>query len=321
MQLLRLDYMKKLLIIFLCAVFLLCGCANEDTTVAADNEKLNIIATIFPAYDFAREIGGEQINLKMLIPPGSESHTYEPSPQDIIDIENCDIFIYAGGNGDKWVETIIEAVDTDTAFISLMEIVTPLEETHHEDGHSTHHHDEDDTEEYDEHVWTSPLNADIICNKICQVICSADTDNEEYYTNNYISYSQKLAKLDDTARSIVNNAKRNKIIFADRFPIRYFTEEYGIEYQGAFPGCATETEPSPKTLISLIDIVRTGKIPVVFYRELSDKKVAQIVCEDTDARMLQFHSCHSITKDEYSAGVTYIQLMEQNLANLKEALN
>ncbi len=323
--------MKRLFCIVLCLLVLLTGCSKEqDTYIGTDNKKLNIIATIFPTYDFARQIGKDSINLKMLIPPGSESHTYEPSPRDIINIESCDIFIYAGGDGDNWVNTIIDSIDSDTVFISLMDIITPLEEQHTENMQVTVEHTHTDNcdhsyenkhMEYDEHIWTSPVNADIICNKICSVMCQLDEVNGNYYQKNYQEYSAKLRELDIKARNIVNNAVRNTIIFADRFPIRYFTEEYGISYYAAFPGCAAETEPSPKALMFLIDKVRSENIPVVFYREMSNKKVAQIVCEDTQARMLQFHSCHSITKDEFDSGVTYIQLMEENISNLKEALN
>ena len=323
--------MKRFFCIILCLLLSLTGCTSgNNSNISTDKDKLNIIATIFPPYDFARQIGSDRISLKMLIPPGSESHTYEPSPGDIIDIQNCDIFIYAGGSGDNWVDTIIESIDSDTVFISLMDIVIPLEEEHSEGMQVDHEHihtddcdhsNEDEHTEYDEHIWTSIVNADIICDKICSVMCDTDPDNSTYYRDNYIKYSARLKAMDRLARDTVAKAKRNTIIFADRFPIRYFTEEYGIRYYAAFPGCAAEMEPSPKTLMFLIDKVRDEKIPVVFYRELSNMKVAQIVCEDTQAKMLEFHSCHSITKDEFASGVTYIQLMEQNISNLKEALN
>jgi zinc transport system substrate-binding protein len=309
----------------------LTGCTTENSNFNdKTDDKLNIIATIFPPYDFARQIGRDRINLKMLIPPGSESHTYEPSPGDIIDIQNSDIFIYAGGSGDNWVKSIIGSIDSDTRFISLMDVVPPLEEQHSEGMQLTHEHehtdscdhsDEGDHKEYDEHIWTSPVNADIISEAICSVMCELDTANSSFYQNNYDEYSKKLTKLDSMARDTVKNAKRDTIIFADRFPIRYFTEEYGIRYFAAFPGCAAEVEPSPKTLMFIIDKVQNDKIPVVFYRELSNMKVAKIVSEDTKAKMLQFHSCHSITKNEFDAGVTYTELMEQNILNLKEALN
>lgn len=323
--------MKKIFTYVLCIIMLLTGCSDNNTSViSTDSEKLNIIATIFPPYDFVREIGKDRINLKMLIPPGSESHTYEPSPGDIIDIRNCDIFIYAGGSGDNWVNTIIETIETDTVFISLMDIVTPLTEEHSEGMQAIHEHThtadcdhsiEDEHREFDEHIWTSLVNADIICDKLCSVMCGLDSNNSEFYRENYNEYSAKLKALDADVRNTVANAERNTIIFADRFPIRYFTEEYGIEYFAAFPGCAAEVEPAPKTLIFLIDKVKQDGIPVIFYRELSNMKVARIISEDTGAKMMQFHSCHSITKDEFASGVTYIQLMEQNIANLKEALN
>ena len=324
--------MKKLFILLLCTALILGGCTDKNITDVADDGKLDIIATIFPPYDFVRSIGGDKADVTMLIPPGTESHTYEPSPGDIISIEQCDIFVYAGGEGDVWVENIIDSIHSDTVFVSLMDIVPPLAEQHTEGMQTTPHQHHTHTEscdhsheeiltEYDEHVWTSPVNANIICRYLTDAMCSIDAENCEYYDHNYNRYSQSLKKLDSDVRETLGTAKRNTIIFADRFPIRYFTEEYGIEYFAAFPGCAAEVEPAPATLMFLIDKVKEENIPAVFYRELSNRKVAQIVSEDTGAKMLQFHSCHSVTKDEFDSGVTYLKLMEQNIANLKEALN
>ncbi len=323
--------MKKFIVLMCCIVFAFTSCAHSDSNInITQNGKLNVVTTIFPQYDFVRSIAGNNVNLQMLIPPGSESHTFDPSPGDIINIEECDLFIYAGGSGDEWVKTITESIDSDTVFISLMDFVQPLEEQHiegmqedilhsHEHKNLTEH--KHNLPEYDEHVWTSPVNANIICGNICDILCELDGKNSEIYKSNYKNYSKQLEQLDAAAKSIINSAKRNTIIFADRFPVRYFTEEYGLEYFAAFPGCASEVEPTPKTLIFLIDKVRSENIPVVFYREFSNKKVANVVCDQTNAKMLLFHSCHSITADEFEAGITYVDIMKNNIDNLKEALN
>ncbi len=323
--------MKKFIALICCIIFVFTSCTHSDSNInITQNGKLNVVATIFPQYDFVRSIAGNNVNLHMLIPPGSESHTFDPSPGDIINIEQCDLFIYAGGSGDEWVQTIIESIESDTVFVSLMDFVQPLEEQHIEGmqediSHSREHENSTDHEhhhpEYDEHVWTSPVNADIICGNICDILCELDSKNSEIYKSNYENYSRKLAQLDADTKNIINSAKRNTIIFADRFPVRYFTEEYGLEYYAAFPGCASEVEPAPKTLIFLIDKVRSENIPVVFYREFSNKKVANVVCDETNAKMLLFHSCHSITADEFEAGITYVDIMKNNIDNLKEALN
>jgi len=314
--------MKRLITVILSAVLLFCGCSATNNNYSITTDKINIITTIFPQYDFAQQIGKDKINLNMLIPPGSESHTYEPTPKDMINIRDCDIFIYTGGESDEWVRDIISGIDTDTIFISLMDIVKPLEQQQKEGMQNTHlHENHHDHKEYDEHIWTSPVNAMKICEYIYNILCENDKNNAEFYKNNYIEYINELKQLDNSINEIISTAKRNTIVFGDRFPIRYFTEQYNIEYFAAFPGCAEQVEPSPKTLIYLINKVRDENIPVVFYREFSNKKVASIICEETGAKMLEFHSGHSITSDEFYSGITYIDIMKSNIENLREALN
>ena len=315
--------MKKIVALILALSVILCGCSyKKQSEYVKSNEKLNIITTIFPQYDFVRQIAGDKVNLHMLIPPGSESHTFEPTPKDIINIQNCDIFIYAGGENDEWVRNIISSINSNTKFISLIDdIIPPMEQQHIEGMQDTHEHSKEHHKEYDEHVWTSPVNAQIISKYICDTLCEMDEKNADYYKDNYASYSVKLGELDSKVKNILKDAKRNYIIFGDRFPIRYFTEQYGIKYYAAFPGCAAEVEPSPKTLIFLTDKIREENVPVVFYREFSNKKVATILSEETGAKMLLFHSAHSITSEEFKNGITYIDIMTKNINNLAEALN
>ena len=314
--------MKKIILVVIFSIALLSGCTKtQDYAYVHSNEKLNIITTIFPQYDFVRQIAGDNVNLHMLIPPGSESHTYDPSPGDIINISQCDVFIYAGGESDEWVREIIQTIDSDTIFISLMDIVPPLEEQHVEGMQDTYMHSHEHHEEYDEHIWTSPVNADIISSYLCDLFCELDADNSDIYAENYNNYSQQLHELDRRTQEVLDNSERNTIIFGDRFPIRYFTEQYNINYYAAFPGCAAEVEPSPKTLIFLTDKIRNENIPVVFYREFSNKKVAQILSEETGAKMLLFHSAHNITSEEFYDGITYVDIMSKNIDNLTEALN
>lgn len=321
--------MKRFFVILLCVLLTFSGCTQNNTHLnTTNNNKLNIVATIFPQYDFVRQIAGDNVNLTMLIPPGSESHTYDPSPGDIKKIQNCDLIIYTGGNGDEWLHTILESMETPVTTIELLNVITPLEEKHIDgmqisdeyinfsrdvNGHKHNH-------EYDEHAWTSPVNADIICKEICKKLCELDTKNSHIYINNYTNYSKQLNELDKEVKTIVNNSEKDTIIFADRFPIRYFTEEYGINYYAAFPGCASEVEPSPKTLIFLINKIRKNNINAVFYREFSNRKVAKIISEETGVKMLLFHSCHSVSSEEFNNGTTYLSLMKNNIANLKEAL-
>lgn len=303
--------------ILICTV--LCSCTQSKTIQIEETGKPIIVATIFPQYDFLREIAKDKADIYLLIPPGGESHSYEPSPSDIINIKKSDLFVYAGGNVDIWADKMLDSAQIAPSMtIALTDLVTLICEDH---DHSHEHNHTHEHSEYDEHVWTSPANAIKICTSLCDKLCTIDKENASFYKENCDSYTKKLKELDVSIRKIVEGAKRKTIVFADRFPIRYFTEEYGIEYIAAFPGCASETEPGPKTLVNLIDRVRQENIPVVFYREFSNQKVADLVCESTNAKKLLFHSCHNLSAEDFESGENYYTIMSKNILNLKEALN
>lgn len=322
--------MKKFLAVIITSLILvatLCACGNKENSVSkaqsGSDGKISVVTTIFPPYDFARQIGGDNVDLTMLLKPGTESHNYDPTPQDIIKIQNCDLFIYVGGESDEWVRDILESNDSKPKkIISLMDCVDTLQEEIVEGMEKDKDKDNDGHEiEYDEHVWTSPKNAIIISKKISLALTELDKDNAKVYEKNTTEYSKKLSLLDSKFQNIVDNAKRKTIIFGDRFPMRYFADEYGLKYYAAFPGCSSETEPSAATVSFLIDKVKAEKIPVVFSIEFSNGKVADTICEDTRAKKLTFHSCHNVTQEQFDSGVTYIDLMNQNAENIKEALS
>lgn len=311
--------MKKLLSILI-IVFLITGC--NSTSLSTDDSKPTIIATIFPQYDFLKHICGDVANVELLISPGTESHNFEPSPSDIIKISKCDLFVYTGGESDAWVKTILDTPDMKNVKSIALSDIIPL--ITHDDLNifQTDHHDHvDHKEQFDEHVWTSPVNAVKICDALCEKMCSIDKNNESVYKTNCLKYTEEIKNLDNDIRKIISNSKRDYIIFADRFPISYFTNEYNLRYYAAFPGCMAETEPSPSTLASLINKVNEENIPVVFYREFSDQKVADTICEATNAKKLLFHSAHNVTAEEFKHNITYVQIMESNIKNLQEALN
>lgn len=314
------KYTAVLLAIILALSLSACGTAPPGGT-QKDTDKLRIVTTIFPQYDFARQVTGGKAELTMLLHPGAESHSYEPSPKDIIKIQKSDIFIYVGGESDAWVDEVLSSLDTkNMRVIKLMDCVDALEEEHVE-GMDEGHGDEADGYEYDEHVWTSPKNAIRITEKISEAACAADKGNASYYKENTQSSLTKLKALDDSFTLAVKEAKRHVMVFGDRFPFRYFADAYGLTYYAAFPGCSSETEPSAATLRFLIDKVRDDKIPYVFTIEMSDQKVADTICEATGAQKLLFHSCHNVTKEEFESGVTYVSLMQDNYKNLLAALN
>lgn len=303
--------MKRLTAILLCLCLILCGCTAEPEK-PHDETKLQIVCTSFPAYDFAREIAGDRAELTLLIKPGSEVHSYEPTPKDMIRIQESDLFICNGGESEQWAETLITPkLNT----IYMMDCVDTVEES--ADGI---YNAEDGEPELDEHVWTSPLNAIKISEEICNALCKLDTDNAEAYKTNFTAYKAQLMALDREFRQVIKNSGKHTLVFADRFPMRYFALEYGLDCYAAFPGCSSETEPSAKTVAYLIDRVREDKIPAVLYMEFSNQKMADVICEDTGCRKLPFYSAHSVSAEQFKQGVSYLDLMRINLNSLKEAL-
>lgn len=318
--------MKKILSVIICTVMLvtvLCACQSDTPqNIESSDDKISIVTTIFPPYDFARQVGGDNVELTMLLKPGTESHNYDPTPQDIIKIQNCDLFIYVGGESDEWVNDILDSTDSKPdKVIALMDCVDTVQEETVEGMESDDDHEDDSHEiEYDEHVWTSPKNAITISKKISDVLCEIDSENKEAYEENTKEYSTKLSDLDNKFQNIVNNAENKTIIFGDRFPLRYFADEYGLKYYAAFPGCSSETEPSAATISFLIDKVKAENIPVIFTIEFSNGKVADTICEETGAKKLMFSSCHNVTQEEFDSGITYLDIMNDNAKNLEEAL-
>ena len=313
--------MKKIISIFLLSAILLTafsGCYEKDKNDDS-NGKISVVSTGFAAYDFTKQIAGDLADIKMLLPPATESHSFEPTPQDIITIQNCDIFIYVGGESDEWVAGILESIDNSKMkVITLIDCVAVLEEEIVE-GMSTEE-DHDDDVAVDEHIWTSPQNAKLIVKKITQTLCEVDPEHETEYIRKESFYQSELDKLDKSFREVVDQAVRKVIIFGDRFPFRYLTDAYGLEYYAAFPGCSTETEPSASTIAFLIDKIKETDIPVVFFVELSNQKIANTICEETSAKPLLLHSCHNISKNDFEKGITYLELMNDNILALKEAL-
>ena len=300
--------MKKLILCLLIALICFSGCKTEK--LYEDSGKIKIVTTAFPIYDFAKNICGDNAEVSMLVPPGSDSHSFEPTPNDIITLIDSDLFIYIGGENEAWVSDILDSAGLDSDKTLSFENMIETDEEEHEDVH-----------EHDEHIWTSVKNASEICNAITQKISSIDSVNAAQYNNNFSEYNKKLIELDEKFTEIVENALRKTVVFGDRFPFLYFVKDYDLEYFSAFPGCAAETEPSAATVAELTDKIKSENIPVVFHIEFSNENVADILCEATGAEKMLFHSCHNVTQQQITAGIGYIELMTKNAENLKEALN
>lgn len=315
--------MKKLFTVIttLCLLLSLCGC--KGGCYESGGEGLDIVTTVFPAFDFAREIAGDKAGVCLLVPPGSESHSFEPTAQDILRIQNCDLLICNGGESEIWLEDMLAGMDGEIPRLVMLDCVQALEEEVKAGMQvAGHDHDHDHEEaEYDEHVWTSPRNAALICQALGETLCAIDPANSDYYAGRTESYCDKLLALDADFRALAERSGHPTMIFADRFPARYFVEEYGLDYYAAFPGCAEEAEPSARTVAFLIDKVRQENTPAVFYIEFSNQKMADVICEDTGCQKLLFHCCHNVTWQQLDEGISYLGLMEQNLNTLREALS
>jgi len=319
--------MRKRLLIFmlaaLMAVSALAGCAPQTATetVAPDGDRLSVVATIFPLYDFARAVSGGLADVTMLLSPGAEVHSFDPTAQDILKIQNCDVFIYVGGRNDAWVDTVLASVDMNgKTVVKLMDAVTPVEEEIVEGMQADEHAGEDAHEEYDEHIWTSPKNAMLMVDAVAQAMGEADSANAEAYLENAAAYNEEIKKLDERIRAVVDSAPKKLLVVADRFPFRYLTEEYGLDYMAAFSGCSAESDVSAGTLAYLIDKVKESGIKYIYHIEMSNRQVADAVAEQTGAAPLLLHSCQNVTRAEFESGVTYVSLMAHNADNLEKGL-
>jgi len=295
----------------------------------AETKKISITTTLFPQYDFAKAIAGDKAEVTMVLPLGSESHNYEPSPNDIIAIDSSDIFLYTGDYMEGWVSNIVGNLN-DTMVVDVSENITLFKEEdehnhdHEDEEDHDHEHEEDESEhyhEYDPHIWTSPINAMTIVDNICNALSEYDPSNADYYKANAQDYKQKLSDLDNEFREIVANGNTNKIFFGGKFALYYFAEEYGLEYTAAYDSCSDETEPSAKAVADIITQMKAQNIPVVFYEELTNPKVANTIADETGTTALLLHSCHNVSVEEFNSGATYLSLMEQNAKNLEIALS
>ncbi len=357
---------RRIAVLALVLAFVLSGCGkgngNGGNTPGEVREtgKLRVVTTLFPYYDFVRQIAGDTVSLTLVVPAGMDSHSFEPTPSDMRTIQNADLLICNGGAMEQWLLQVLDAVETRDSMVvlTMMDYVDVLEEelvegmedsgeNHQHEGENHDHgkqpdphgsedaypesgdpdydyvdHDGHETEiEYDEHIWTSPVNAMKITETIRDILVQMDSSHETLYRQNADAYLEQLRGIDAGFRQVSEGRKRNLIILGDKFPFRYLAEEYRLDYRAAFSGCSTDTEPSARTIAYLIDKVKDGGIPVVYYLELSSHRVSEIIGEETGAQPLLLHSCHNVTRAQFDAGVTYVELMAQNIENLRKGLD
>lgn len=322
----------------LVAVGMFTGCGANAKPTAQDN-KLKIVTTIFPEYDWTREILGDQserAEATMLLDNGVDLHSYQPTADDLIKIAECDLFIYVGGESDGWVESalastsnpdraVINLIDTLGDSVKLEEVVEGMQETEHDhEEDEDHAHDADEQEaETDEHVWLSLGNAQAVCQKIAEKLGEIDPEHEQAYTQNALAYIDQLAALDAKYQAAVDAANNKTLVFGDRFPFRYLTEDYGLDYYAAFVGCSAETEASFETIRFLAEKTDALGLSHVLTIENPNHKIAETVVANTSSKnqqVLSMDSMQSVTSKDVAAGATYLSIMEHNLDVLTQAL-
>lgn len=321
---------KRILALLLAAAVALPLCACAPAGEEAEDGRLQVVCSLFPYYDFVREIGGAYVSPRLLVAAGREAHSFEPTPMDVIRVSRADVFVYNGGEGEQWVDEILSSAGENIpTVLRMMDYADTLTEEplagHDDHDHADHDHEHDDDHdsddiEYDEHIWTSPVQAMKLCRAICDALCAADPAHAAVYRSNLENYLGQLAKLDVAFRQVCSEKKRSLLVFGDRFPLLYFCREYGLDYRAAFHGCSSDTEPSLYTLKFLIDKVRQQDIPVVYALELSSRKVADAIAETTGATVETFYSCQTVSQADWAAGEGYVSLMRRNVAALREGI-
>ena len=330
---------RKIIMTLACmavAAVCLCACGNEGNTENLASDRLKVVTTIFPEYDWVKEILGDktgEADITFLTDNGVDMHSFQPSAEDILKIGEADVFIYVGGESDEWVEDALkEASNPDRRVVNLLDVLgDTVKEEELVEGMEAEHEDEegeddgyhDGEPEYDEHVWLSLKNAQVLCDAIAEALGEADPDDADVYTANAEAYKSKLDTLDKSYQEAVDAADIHTVLFGDRFPFRYMVDDYGLDYYAAFVGCSAETEASFETVIFLADKLDELGISVVLTLEKSDGRIASTVIENTaskDQKILSMDSLQSTTSEDVEKGATYLGAMEDNLKVLKEAL-
>ena len=330
--------LKRIFAVFFClllAAGILGGCGKAASSSApapsalqSGNKPLKIVTTIFPEYDWVREILGDKADhaeVTMLLDNGVDLHSYQPTADDIIKISDCDLFLYVGGESDGWVEDALkEATNQNMKVINLLDVLgEQVKEEEVVEGMEAEE-EESAEKEYDEHVWLSLKNAETLCSAITDALEEIDPANKDAYATNAASYLEKLAALDGEYQTVVDNAARKTVLFGDRFPFRYLVDDYGLSYYAAFAGCSAETEASFETISFLAGKVDELGLPCVLTIEGAQHKIAETIVQNTAEKnqsILTLDSMQSTTSTDVANGTTYLSVMESNLDVLKQALN
>ncbi len=306
--------------LLLCICVLFCTACGEAQTAT---KTYDIIATVFPAYDFARAVAGDVLNIKMLLPPGGEAHGFSPTLDDLASVQSCSLFIYTGGATDAWATEQFRSGNLDTekfTAFAMTEHVDTLPVPDAVEQHDHEHESESHEEDADEHVWTSPANAIKLLEDICTELCVLFPAHTDTFKANTAAYVAEIRQQEAEMQTIVDSAKNKMLVFEDRFPFAYFCEQFGLAHTAAFGSCAGNTEVSAATLNTLVTTIKENNIPCILHLEFSKLTTAERIARETGCKILQLHSYHNVTQEDFDNGVTYVDLMKRNITTLKEAL-
>jgi len=344
--------LKKILlsIVAIAIIIAICFAAVKGGKKFEKSGKIQVVTSNFACYDFLRAVIGdsENIELVFIMGPGKDAHSYDPTAQDIVKIQDADLFVYVGGEMEQWSEKVLDSLDNkNQRVVCIADFVDTIEEKevdgaeeeeehdhehHHDDGDEgeEHHHDEEEEEEhhhheegaFDEHIWTSPENAIKMVNALEKQMEELDKDNAKKYKENAENYIAQIKEVDQKIQSVVDNKKRDRLVFADKMPMQYFIDYYGLNVTAAFNGCSSETEPSAKTIAYIENTIKKEKIPVVLYIELNNGKVAKTIANEigNGCEALQIQTLHNVSLDDFNNGETWVSLMNKNVEVLKKAL-
>ncbi len=335
---------KKILLIVLLIVIIggliAVVAINLNNNKENNTAKYDVVVSNFASYDFLRAIikDTSDVNINFILGPGKDSHSYEPTPQDMIEMQDADMFVYIGGELENWSDTVVETLNRDTQnIIKISDSVNLLEDTHDHDHEEEHEHEEEDYDHeeedhsheevheefaFDSHIWTSPENAIMMVNKLTEEISKLDSENSDKYRKNADEYIAKINEIDSKIKAVIENSNKSKLVFGDKMPMQYFLEYYNLEVEAAFQGCSTETEPSAQKIAELVNLVEDENMPVVIYTELNDGKIANVIADEAEGTIetLQIQSLHNVTKDNFENDETWVSLMEKNIEVLEKAL-
>lgn len=317
----KLVFIIDIVILIIIISLLIVFCSKDLSKEKED--KLQIVTTIFPNYDFVKQIGRDKVEVKLLLKSGVESHTYEPTPKDMIDIENSDIFVYTGNDFEPWAENILKSVNSKITVVDTSKNIKLINKEEFEKYHANseileeEHEEHEEESSFDSHIWLNPENAIIMIDNIASNLCEIDPENSEYYLTNANNYKEQINALNLKFEEMINNSSRKEIAFAGEFSYSYFIEKYNLSFVSVYNNCGEGEDPSIAKVKSVIDYINNHNLPVIFYEELSEGTVAKMIGDETEAKSMVFYTIHNADLESDS----YISLMTKNYENLKEALN